>query len=183
MARLGITVAVATCLTASAYKLDQQNDWLLKTATNSLASSLVEADCSLTLSNSLISRTFAVPGESCQAPNLYTLDYTDSAGASVLAAFDVEASVTLNDQVWDVGGLAYDCVTRDMYDSCTYLNRTTPKYVTPQLNESAWQFDSYTSDVIKRKIDYDFVRGTVDGDWPPAGVHLKVSSTPGLAPS
>ena len=87
-------------------------------ALESWAATAADGGCALVLANGLLSRTFAVPGPGCPAPNWVTVDLADTTDPdmppkSALAALDVEASVELAvggvAQRWDVGGLNQTC--------------------------------------------------------------------------
>ena len=88
-------------------------DWLIHPiSTNVGLDNVTASGCIIELSNSLVSRRFAVPGSGCSSPNFGTvdlLDMTQSPPKSVLAALDPEAVVELDGVMFPVGGSNQTC--------------------------------------------------------------------------
>ena len=168
-------------------------DWLVTPPTTPATASAADGGCTVVLANGLLSRTFAVPGPGCPAPNFVTTDLADTTDPdnpprSVLAALDVEASVELVvggvSQRWDVGGLNQSCgrwvrsqphVTHEeIFSTCAYLNRSQAAYSQPQANASAFSYVSHSVGPAQAPFAYTAARHSADTPWPPLGVHLAV---------
>ena len=187
MLRTAATVSVACCAPATAA------DWLVTPPTTPATASAADGGCTVVLANGLLSRTFAVPGPGCPAPNFVTTDLADTTDPdnpprSVLAALEVEASVELVvggvSQRWDVGGLNQSCgrwvrsqphVTHEeIFSTCAYLNRSQPAYSQPRANASAFGYVSHSVGPAQAPFAYTAARHSADTPWPPLGVHLAV---------
>lgn len=192
-----LLAVLAGCRTAAAA------DWLVVPPKTPATATAVDGGCALVLANGLLSRTFAVPGPGCPAPNWVTVDLADTTNPdmppkSALAALDVEASVELAiggvAQRWDVGGLNQTCqrwlrrqphVTHEqVFSTCAFLNRSQTAYTHPRANASAFQYVSHASGPPTAPFEYTAARHSADTPWPPAGVHLAVTfAAPATAPA
>jgi hypothetical protein len=175
-------------------------DWLVHPPSTPAT---LEADpdgCQLRLTNGLLTRTFAVPGAGCPAPNFATTDLADVSNAemppkSVLAALDVEAAVELNGLRHDVGGFNNSCprwvrtephtTHEEKFSTCAFLNRSQPSYAKPALNTSAFRYVGHSTGPTVAPFPYERARHAADTPWPPLGIHLAVTFTapPGASPS
>ena len=151
-------------------------DWILRSPTTASTATPSADGCTLTLANGLLARVFAVPKAGCSAPNWATVDLLDLTGdlpKSALAALDVEAAVELNGRRYDVGGYNQTCAkwvrgkpTAAHTDStCAYLNRTSPEYVKPTANSSAFTYAGHSTGPIVAPFAYTAARHSTPTAW------------------
>ena len=129
-------------------------------------------DGTYTLSNGLVSRTFAFE------PSFGTVDlYSYSRGASLLRAIDVEAYLGLDGTVYALGGLLQ---TGTFYHA--YLNRSDTG---AQSNPDGWNATGWSLGPPVAPVPWTpGTRGSpADAPWPPPGLTLSVTlAAPASAP-
>jgi hypothetical protein len=140
-------------------------DWLIDPSSFAARIRVEESEPSvLHLENGLVRRTFRI------APNAATVDYQNLAsGQAVLRAVRPEASLVIDGEPFDVGGLEGQVEQAYLLDSWVSSMAAAP---------GAFRFRSYETGPIKERLPWKRKRASEGRPWPPSGVSLVLHFDP-----
>ena len=142
-------------------KIKVNEDWLIKPVKTESEVFRTSNENEIVMSNGLISRTFRI------TPNAATVDFANlTSGVSVLRGVKPEASVTIDGNTYNVGGLTGQ-------PNYAFLR---PNWIDQlKADPDALQFTGFeVADPVER-IKWKRVRHHApDVQWPPKGIHLRM---------
>jgi len=145
------------------YVSGQSEDWLLGNFTEHTRLETTN-DGTLVFTNGLISRTFST------APNGATIGFDNlMTGESILRSVKPEATVEIDGQEFEVGGLMGQ--VEQAYLRLDWIDDL-------KSNPEAFQFSGYATNKIKARVPWNRCRYSSDQPWPPEGLELVMNYEP-----